>query len=236
MTPSLDHRPFPSSSERPSEWADIPIAASERRDRFISAVCRPQGRGPESGPGIRVPGFRRLMASARRYAANRAPTSGLLLGGLPGGAPARPQDVLVLLGVTLLPVAWFLLGLLLARAGGWRYLARFYRAERQFRGGDVVSPVTLIASGLMYPVCAEIGANREGFHLRIPLLRPGHPWLLIPWAQLSVRRRRFWGMDFIELCTERAPGSHWLVSAVAFQRVLDINDPSGEWIRPCGKI
>lgn len=101
---------------------------------------------------------------------------------------------------TLIPVGfvafWCLIAWLIARLGGWRRLARRFRAAEKPREGQFfylnygsVGPLGY------YKGCLIVGVTAPGLYLAVwPIFRPGHPPLLIPW-QAIVRadtERIFW--------------------------------------------
>ena len=82
---------------------------------------------------------------------------------------------------------WFLSLHFIAAVGGWRELARVYRAD---------TPITVAAEwrnrygrmryGTGYNGCLNIAANAMGMQLTLwRIFRPGHPPLFIPWSDIA---------------------------------------------------
>jgi hypothetical protein len=97
--------------------------------------------------------------------------------------------------IPLFVAVWFGSMHLIAAVGGWRDLARVYRAEMpmefarrwRFRG-------CTMRFGTHYNGCLTIGASAMGLHLSLwSVFRPGHPPLFIPWSDIttSVQRNLF---------------------------------------------
>lgn len=144
-------------------------------------------------------------------------------GAAPGSHEGNPLILIAVWGGPLvLALLWWLGGTLIATAA-WRSLARRYQAEHAFTGADVVSRRCLWLRGcVLYPFCAEVGANARGLHLSVPLLRPGHPPLLIPWTDLTTRRNRVLLWDVVEVSTTGAPGIRIGLSAQTMAAVLEL--------------
>ncbi len=87
----------------------------------------------------------------------------------------------------LLLAVWFLSLHLIAAVGGWRELARVYRAD---------GPITVAAQwrnrygrlryGTGYNGCLDVAANEVGMQLSLwRIFRPAHPPLFIPWSDIA---------------------------------------------------
>jgi hypothetical protein len=123
---------------------------------------------------------------------------------------------------------------LIAVFSGWMTLSRRFRLTSAFTG-----PTWEFRSARMrwtshYGNCLSIGADTAGLKLSVLFLfRPGHPPLFVPWAEISVaRRRNFLFIRQVKLLLGReeqipfvisgrladgiqaAAGAHWPVEAV----------------------
>ena len=86
--------------------------------------------------------------------------------------------------VTLIPIAWIVLSLLMARLSGWATLRRVYRASQ-----DVDGEKAHMRSGKFgavgYHSCLSFCVNDEGLRIAVAFpFRLGHPPLFIPWDQM----------------------------------------------------
>jgi len=88
-------------------------------------------------------------------------------------------------------ILWLLVSAINSYVGGWTALATQFRLKQPFAG-----PRCTWQSGHMrwfagYHNCLTVGGSPEGLYLAtMPLLRFRHPPLLIPWAEITVTRRR----------------------------------------------
>jgi len=88
-------------------------------------------------------------------------------------------------------ILWLLVSAIISYVGGWTTLATQFRLKQPFAG-----PRWSWQSGQMrwfagYHNCLTVGGSPEGLYLAImPLFRFRHPPLLIPWAEITVTRRR----------------------------------------------
>lgn len=111
--------------------------------------------------------------------------------------------VLFAITATLL---FFLVGHLLAAVGGWRALAEHYRASDE-PAGERFSWCSLRLRVVNYNNCLNLVAGRSGLHLSIfPLLRSGHPALLLPWSEITLTPSSGFLGPYLDLQTRRAPG------------------------------
>ena len=100
---------------------------------------------------------------------------------------ADPSILFLIAFPPLFLAVWFLSMHLIAAVGGWRELARVYRAD---------GPITVAAQwrnrygrlryGTGYNGCLNIAANEIGLQLTLwRIFRPAHPPLFIPWSEIS---------------------------------------------------
>jgi hypothetical protein len=104
-----------------------------------------------------------------------------------------PWPLPELLPFALFPLGWCALAYLVSWLGGWRALARHYRAEGPFVGTRYRFQDVELGHG-EYGGCLTVGLGPEGLYLAVMLLfRPGHPPLFFPWGELTLewKRRRF---------------------------------------------
>jgi hypothetical protein len=98
-----------------------------------------------------------------------------------------PSILLLLAFPPLFLAVWFLSMHLIAAVGGWRELARVYRAD---------GPITVAAQwrnrygrlryGTGYNGCLNIAANEIGMQISLwRIFRPAHPPLFIPWSDIA---------------------------------------------------
>jgi hypothetical protein len=90
-------------------------------------------------------------------------------------------------------VLWLLVSALISFVGGWRSLAKRFRLRGSFEGERWRWQSGQMRWLVGYHNCLTLGANEEGILLAIMfLLRFRHPSLLIPWNEVSVKRKRLW--------------------------------------------
>ena len=91
--------------------------------------------------------------------------------------------VRLLVAVGFIAIVWAL-----AYLGGWHRLARQYKARSAFVGRRLRFQSLQLRGWCGYNGCVRAGA--DPFHLSLalwPILRLGHPPLLIPWSDVSAR-------------------------------------------------
>ena len=88
------------------------------------------------------------------------------------------------------PCIWILVSFMIARIGGWWRLAKVYPAQANTLDGEswrFQSIQMRWAAG--YNNCVKVRTNSLGVGLSVLfLLRIGHPPLLFPWSDITVRR------------------------------------------------
>ena len=98
--------------------------------------------------------------------------------------PFEPFSVPVY--ILLFIILWVGVCKLIAAAGGWRILARDYRADSIFDGKKLWLKSIGMRSWTNYSNCINIGANKYGLYLSvIPIFRVGHPPLFFPWMDIA---------------------------------------------------
>jgi hypothetical protein len=125
--------------------------------------------------------------------------------------------VLFLLTATAM---FFFVGQLLAAIGGWRALAAHYRAsEEPF--GERFSWCSSRMGVVNYNNCLNLVASRSNLHLSIfPLLRSGHPALLLPWSEITVTPSSGFLGPYLDLVARRAPGVRLRLRRTFAEKVL----------------
>lgn len=83
------------------------------------------------------------------------------------------------------PIVWVGVCLLLGRLGGWGRMATHYRtSEPAPRGVEWFTTGTV--GGVRYRNALVVAASPRGLYLSVlPLFRPGHPPLLVPWSAVQ---------------------------------------------------
>jgi hypothetical protein len=103
--------------------------------------------------------------------------------------PLTPQIALLLLPFFLyLPLAVFVV---LSVIGGWRRLARQFRAPKNFKNGQLFRWQNAQVGGVNFNNSLNVRVANEGLHLSLPILFSFmHPPLLIPWTEIKAARQR----------------------------------------------
>lgn len=116
-------------------------------------------------------------------------------------APIWITFLVIGLFVVVFPTFWCLVVWLISWMGDWHRLSRVYSAgNRQPTGachGGVLGRVGLAN----YKFMLTVHLAEDGFFLEVmPLFRPGHPRLFIPWSAVKVKNTfRFFGREYTSL-------------------------------------
>lgn len=96
---------------------------------------------------------------------------------------------------------WIASGYAVALFGGWRLLARHFRAQAPFSGRKWRMQSAQMRWMCNYNNVLTVGANEMGLFLATMFLfRSGHPPLSIPWTEISVTgTSRFLFVRFVDL-------------------------------------
>lgn len=130
--------------------------------------------------------------------------------------PATDVELLVLAGV----LVWIGIGFLISRVGGWAALAAAYEHSGEFQGDLLRFQTARMRWGTNYGNCLTVGATSRGLYLAVLFfLRIGHPPLLIPWTDISVREQAGGWFPFVEFRFRRAPSV-----------VLRLAEPLARWL------
>jgi hypothetical protein len=100
----------------------------------------------------------------------------------------------------LVIASWCLMPYGLALVGGWRRLARRFRAQTPFLGRKWARQTGSLGVFGVYTNTLTIGADSNGLFM-VPWLLYSlwHPPLFIPWSEISFERKRFLFMNYLEL-------------------------------------
>lgn len=83
-------------------------------------------------------------------------------------------------------ILWICVCKLISAAGGWRILARDYRANSLFDGKKLWLKSVGMRRWTNYSNCITVGANKYGLYLSVfPIFRVGHPPLFFRWTDIS---------------------------------------------------
>ena len=110
------------------------------------------------------------------------------------------DSTIALLFAFLFPIAflamWCGIVFALGAFGGWRRLARAYRATGE-PGGESFHWQTGRVGSVPYRHMLNVQAAASGIHLSVPLpFRVGHPDLMIPWSAVhDEQHAKVWGRE-----------------------------------------
>lgn|GEM_PF-582471 len=147
--------------------------------------------------------------------------------GFPGGRPKQgqapaqgswPWPLFLVFFATM----WCVICFMLSAMGGWRVLAGHYASTLPFSGTRFRFRSAQFGGLASYGSCLTLGAGPSGLYLAILLpFRPGHPPLLIPWADITAREARSWLSAVIEFEFAKAPGVSVRLSRHLAQNLID---------------
>jgi hypothetical protein len=90
----------------------------------------------------------------------------------------------------IIPLFWFLLSALIARASGWKALAEAYPLQSDPTGTKLRFQSATLRWSSNYTGLVQIGCDSQGLYLSIFLLfRIGHPPMFIPWGDIRTESR-----------------------------------------------
>jgi hypothetical protein len=131
-------------------------------------------------------------------------------------------QLLIVGGIAL----WILILTLVARASGWAALAAVYRLPESFDGQRWHFQTAQMRWATNYGNCLTVGASPRGLYLAILFpFRPGHPALLVPWADISVSMRQRAWFTTAEFQFRRVPGIPLRISARLAARLATAAGP-----------
>ena len=130
--------------------------------------------------------------------------------------------------ILLFIILWMGVCKLIAAAGGWRILARDYRADSVYDGKKLWLKSIGMRSWTNYSNCINIGANKYGLYLSvIPIFRVGHPPLFFPWMDISTEAtsRRLLP-DVVKFTFTKQPGVPIILSKRLADRIFKMRGGS----------
>jgi hypothetical protein len=93
---------------------------------------------------------------------------------------------------------WLVVGSIISSVGGWLSLSRLYRAQVQFGGARWGGQSGRMRWLTNYNNVLTLGASRDGLYLAMNFpFRFMHPPLLIPWAEIKVRKSKGWFFEYV---------------------------------------
>ena len=121
-------------------------------------------------------------------------------------------SVIVALAVVGFFVFWCFIVWLISAVGGWSSLAAHYRNELPFTGRTWSFRSGMMGGIARYNGALTVGVNPSGLYLSVlPLFRPGHPPLFIPWSDVTVGNEQRFLRSYIAFRFRQAPDtSLWL--------------------------
>jgi hypothetical protein len=121
---------------------------------------------------------------------------------------------------------WILILTIIARASGWATLATVYRLQESFDGQRWHLQTAQMRWATNYGNCLTVGASPRGLYLAVLFLfRPGHPPLLVPWADIAVHMRQRTWFTVVEVRFRRVPGIPLRISARLAARLATAAGP-----------
>jgi hypothetical protein len=93
---------------------------------------------------------------------------------------------------------WLGIGAIISSMGGWLWLSKLYRAQVEFGGAKWGRQSGRMRWLTNYNNVLTLGASRDGLYLAMNFLfRFMHPPLLIPWAEIKVRKSKGWFFEYV---------------------------------------
>jgi len=135
--------------------------------------------------------------------------------------------------ILLFIILWICVCKLISATGGWRILARDYRANSLFDGQKLWLKSATMRRWTNYNNCVNIGANNYGLYLSVlPLFRVGHPPLFIPWADISTEAasRRLLP-DIVKFSFAKQPEVPVILSKKLAGRIFKLRQDSQQGVR-----
>ena len=93
---------------------------------------------------------------------------------------------------------WLVIGAIISSLGGWLSLSKLYRMQIEFGGAKWGRQSGRMRWLTNYNNVLTLGASRDGLYLAMNFLfRFMHPPLLIPWAEIKVRKSKGWFFEYV---------------------------------------
>ena len=147
------------------------------------------------------------------------------------------SDFLYWWPVVLVPAGWISVCWIISRISGWALLAKSYPAK----DATVLDSETWRFQSIQtrwatnYGNCVTVKTNSLGLGLSVLwLLRPGHPPLLIPWADITIHRviRSRFFPSLVEFKFRSEPSVPVRLSNKLFLKILNSSDRYYPELRP----
>jgi hypothetical protein len=130
-----------------------------------------------------------------------------------------PHYALLFIVPLLFAAVWVGVLSLVARLGGWSRLAAAYRTREPFEGSRKrFASGSLLGGSLFgcpcdYSGSLTVGSNPEGLYIAVlPLFRPGHPPLFVPWQDVTAQVKKGWLRTTVILTFRQVPSVRLRVS------------------------
>lgn len=95
---------------------------------------------------------------------------------------------------------------LVAKMGGWSLLAQHYAVQLPFAGQRFRFRSAQLRGHTNYGNCMTFGADSFSLYMAVIILfRVGHPPLLIPWQDVTMREVRAWLVPAVEMRFAKEP-------------------------------
>ena len=128
-------------------------------------------------------------------------------------------------GLALFITIWVAVSLILSFVGGWRSLAREYRAPHTVPDSGWIERRALLSGRARYKNALRLRADDAGIYLSVAFpFRVGHPPLFFPWEDLFALPGASAPMGYAELRFRRVTSPRMLVSEATLRR-LDESAP-----------
>jgi hypothetical protein len=93
---------------------------------------------------------------------------------------------------------WLVVSAFISFIGGWTTLAKRFGLRQPFTGTQWSGQSGQMRWIAGYGNCLTVGCSPEGLYLAtMPLFRFRHPRLLIPWAEVAIKRQRILFFQFV---------------------------------------
>src|SRR4051794_37498154 len=100
---------------------------------------------------------------------------------------------------------WLFILNVLASIGGWRQLARSYRATDRATGQRFLFRSANIGQ-VNYGSCLRFVSGPAGLFVAVQLpFRPAHPPLFIPWSEVAASNYRGWIFQYVDFVFQKQP-------------------------------
>ena len=113
--------------------------------------------------------------------------------------------------ISLFIFSWGGVSILISYWSGWKTLAQYYPYQNEPLSQRKLFQCASMR-GVSFNNCLTIGASVQGLYLAMPFLfSVGFPKLFIPWSDIKIARKEFWGIPVLELSFAKASGVSFMV-------------------------